>query len=434
MFSSPFQQPGANLLPVICQHGLLMAVIGCAEFAVGDEKLVNAAEKTVFTPTLVLVDDSIVSAPSLTIADGRVTGDGVPAELTLDDLRRIFTYDEDDYLANEFSLDEPITVELRAGGRVHAKKVAIGDEKIKIEWRAGWPLELPIDLVRGLQIVWFTEAKLLADAKDYEKSLAAPPATLDRVLLRSDDGQISSISGLVESLDADNLTFDANGQKRSIPRSKLSGIVFAQPAPSTRKPPYTIKFRDGSELAGDKFSLADGKGTLEIAPQAAAHFNWLDVYEVFVRSTRLEYLSDWPLLPEEQTPIVTPPFPVQRDKSVSGNRLRVGHLERFDKGLGVHARSAITFATEGKWDLFKAKIGLDAEADGKGDCIFQVLADGKSIFEKRMKGDGILTHTEDVRLPITGCRELTLLVEPGAGLDLADHANWCDARLTKAKR
>jgi len=209
-------------------------------------------------------------------------------------------------------------------------------------------------------------------------------------------------------------------------------MVFAQPAPSNQKPLYTVKFRDGSELTGDKFSLTEGKATLEIAPQAVARFNWPDVYEVSVRSTRLAYLSDWPSLKEEQTPIVTPPFPAQRDKSVSGGRLQVGHLERFEKGLGVHARSAITFTTEGKWDIFKAKIGLDDEADSKGDCIFQVLADGKSIFQRRISGRDL--GTAEVKLPITGCQELTLLVEPGEGLDMADHANWCDARLIKAKR
>jgi hypothetical protein len=107
-------------------------------------------------------------------------------------------------------------------------------------------------------------------------------------------------------------------------------------------------------------------------------------------------------------------------------------MERFDKGLGVHARSSLTFGLDGQWDTFVAKIGLDAEADGKGDCIFQVLADGKSIFQRRMTGRDL--GAAEVKLPITGCQELTLLVEPGEGLDLADHANWCDARLTKAKR
>jgi hypothetical protein len=44
------------------------------------------------------------------------------------------------------------------------------------------------------------------------------------------------------------------------------------------------------------------------------------------------------------------------------------------------------------------------------------------------------TVPADIKLPITGCQRLTLLVEPGAGLDLADHANWCDARLIKNKK
>ena len=420
-----YQQPGANLLPATRRHGLLLAAVAIAVFASSQGQTTAAAEKAAFASTLVLVDDSTLSSPSLTIRDGQVTGDGVPADLTLDDLRRIITHDEDDYPAHELGWDAPITVELGSGGRVHAKTVAIGDEKIKVEWRAGPPLELSIDVVRGIR------NGSLVDAKEYEKALAAPPAARDRVFVKGDDDQFSSITGLVESLSADNVAFDVSGLKRTIPRSKVSGIVFAQPAPTTRKPRYTVQFRDGSQLAGDRLSLAGGKGTLGIAPQAEARFDLPHVYEVFIRSTRLEYLSDWPALQEEQTPIVTPPFPAQRDKSVSGSWLKVG-LEKFDKGLGVHSRSRLTFALDGKWDVFATKIGLDEAADGKGDCIFQVLADGKSIFERRVSGQDSGAHV--VKLSVTGCRELTLIVEPGAGLDMADHANWCDARLIKSKQ
>jgi len=415
---------------VIRQHGQLSALIVSMAIICGGEKLLNADEKAPFAPSLVMVDDTVIPAPSLTIVDGRVIGDGVPADLTLDDLKQIVTHGRDThYLDNDLSLDKPIIIHLPSGGRLLAKSATIADDRINIQWRPEPPLDLrldlPLDIIRGLEIV------SVPGETEYEKSLATPSATLDRVLIETTAGQISSITGVVESLDVENITLDVNGQKRDLPRSKLAGIVFAQPVRVQAMPRFSIKFRDYSELSGDTLTVAEGKGTLAIAPKAEARFDWSSVYETSIRSSRLAYLSDFPTLNEEQTPIVTPPFPAKRDKSVSGGRLRVGLIEHFDKGLGVHARSAITFAINGKWDIFKAKIGLDDEAEGKGDCIFRVLADGKSIFHERKTGQDL--GTTELKVPITGCQELTLLVEPGEGLDMADHANWCDARLIKNK-
>jgi hypothetical protein len=60
--------------------------------------------------------------------------------------------------------------------------------------------------------------------------------------------------------------------------------------------------------------------------------------------------------------------------------------------------------------------------------VFVVLADGQPLLTRRLKGN---ESPEDIHLPIAGREQVTLLVEPGEGLDLADHANWCDARFIK---
>jgi hypothetical protein len=55
--------------------------------------------------------------------------------------------------------------------------------------------------------------------------------------------------------------------------------------------------------------------------------------------------------------------------------------------------------------------------------------DGERVFSRRMKAS---EAPADVRLSITGREQVTLIVEPGAGLDLADHANWCEARFVRS--
>jgi hypothetical protein len=126
---------------------------------------------------------------------------------------------------------------------------------------------------------------------------------------------------------------------------------------------------------------------------------------------------------------VTLPRQWQRDKSVMGKPLTLGSRV-FEKGIGVHARSSLTYAAEGKYDLLVAVIGIDAETGGKGDCIFTVLGDGQPLFTQRMKG---VDAAQEVSVPIDGIQDIVLVVEPGADLDLADHADWCDVRFIKNK-
>ena len=70
------------------------------------------------------------------------------------------------------------------------------------------------------------------------------------------------------------------------------------------------------------------------------------------------------------------------------------------------------------------------QTGGKGDCVFSVLGDGQSMLTQRIKGND---PPQDLKVDISRYEQITLLVEPGEGLDLADHANWCDVRFIKGK-
>jgi NPCBM/NEW2 domain-containing protein len=366
---------------------------------------------------LVLLDGTSVPFRSLGMEGGKLTGDGIPAGTTLDDLRRI-------ELPGAAVLAAPkstLLVELVGGGRVRARDVSIASEKCQLVWNGGEPFTLSVDLLRAIH---FDPATSNAD---FEKAVRAPSAELDRVFIKDDAGKLSSITGLINSLDAEQLKIAVGGQEHAIPRAKLLGMVLAQPAASDMPPHCLMTFRDGSALGGETLSLAGDKAILGLAAGAKVEFSWSAVAEVIMRSKRVAFLSDLKPTAEDQQAIVTLPLPAQRDKSAMGKPLTLG-TRTYEKGLGVHARSSLTFATDKKWDVLAATIGLDATAGGKGDCVFVVLADGQSLLERRIKGSDA---AEEIQLVITGREQVTLVVEPGAGLDLADHADWCDVRFIK---
>jgi hypothetical protein len=367
---------------------------------------------------LVLLDGSAAAYQSLEIRADKLSGAGVPEGLALDDLRRI-----------ELSVgatrptEKPAGVAELRGGRIWAKQLTIANEKCQIEWNGGPPLSIAVDVVRAVRFDGVASA-------DFEKALAAPSAELDRVFIKDGDGKVSSVTGLVDALDATQLTIEVSGQKQKVPREKLLGIVVAQPAVVGAPPRCEVSFRDGSELGGQSLELRSDEATLSLAGGGQIEFSWAAVSRVGIRSSRVAYLSDLKPIVEEQRPIVTLPLPAQRDMSVSGKPLTLGSRV-YEKGLGVHSRSVLTFAAEKKWDTLAATIGLDSAAGGKGDCEFVVLTDGERVFSRRMKAG---EAPADVQLSITGREQVTLIVEPGAGLDLADHANWCDVRFVRKRQ
>jgi len=369
-------------------------------------------------PAVVLLDGTRLEAPALEIAQGRVTGPGLPAELVLDDLRRI-----------ELSAPPvnppaaPLLVVLLGGGRIHAERVTIGEDRCELRF-VGQTVALPLDLVH---IVRFEPA---AVSPDFEKAVATPSVELDRAAVKDDNGKLTLIAGLIDRLKGEELALEVAGQVRTIPRSRLFGLLVAQPAGEGPPPRVLVTFREGSTLGGTDLTLAEGKATLVLPAGGRVPFDWSAVRRVTLRSSRVAFLSDWKPAAEAQQAIVTFPLPWQRDKSASGKPLVIG-TRQFEKGLGMHARTELTFALDKQWDLLAATIGLDPEAGARGDCVFAVLADGEPLFTRRVRGSD---PPQEIELPLTGRQQVTLRVEAGEGLDLADYANWGDARVVRNRR
>ena len=367
-------------------------------------------------PRLVLLDGSIISIKSLEITAGKLTGEGIPADLTLDDLRRIEVSEPAPPTAKP-----AIVAELSRGGKVLATSATIAEERVELASSDGKLLALPLDMVRALRLEPATASA------DFDKAAVAPSAELDRIFVKDEEGKLSSVTGMVESLTAEELTFESGDQSRKLPRAKLFGIVVAQPATSSTPPRCIVALIDGSQLGGDDLAVAEGSVELTFAGVSKTKLPWSAVSSVTIRSGRVAYLSDLKPSDEQQQPIVTLPRPAQRDRAVTGKPLALGG-RAYEKGFGVHARSLLAFDVEKKWDTLAATIGLDSESGKKGDCVFIVLADGQPVFTRRMRGSD---SPAEIELAIRDRAQITLLVEPGEGLDLGDHANWGDVRFVK---
>jgi hypothetical protein len=122
----------------------------------------------------------------------------------------------------------------------------------------------------------------------------------------------------------------------------------------------------------------------------------------------------------------------QADRNVQGQQLTLrngdNQILEFSKGLGTQAFTQLDFSNDKDYKHFKAIIGIDSATNGRGDCRMAIRGDGVELWSSRVKGSD---PPQDVDIEISNFKIISLIVYAGEAFDLADHANWCNARFVK---
>ncbi|MBI4225846.1 NPCBM/NEW2 domain-containing protein [Candidatus Roizmanbacteria bacterium] len=105
------------------------------------------------------------------------------------------------------------------------------------------------------------------------------------------------------------------------------------------------------------------------------------------------------------------------------NRLSVNYFF-YDKGIGSHADSEITYDLAKKFSAFSSDFGLDTEADQSAKVYFSILADGKELFKSEVKGRFDLPGSTKVN--VKGVKYLTLKISKAGESNFGAHADWLD--------
>ena len=100
----------------------------------------------------------------------------------------------------------------------------------------------------------------------------------------------------------------------------------------------------------------------------------------------------------------------------------------------MHTGSRITYglSPDGVW--FEARVGLDDDVGKEGHARIEVLLDSKP---QKLAWDGYLTWKNgprDIRLPVSGAKELILVSDFGNFGDVQGCVDWANARLIKKQK
>jgi hypothetical protein len=163
---------------------------------------------------------------------------------------------------------------------------------------------------------------------------------------------------------------------------------------------------------------------------AEVRIAWEQIVALDIRQGKVVYLSDLKPRAYEHTPFLGLRWNYEMDRSVAGLPLRLnGSL--FDKGIGLHSESRLSFTLNGNFRRFESLVGLDDQTGQGGSVRIAVVADGKPRDLGPARELSTASGPHSLRVDITGVKELTLVVEFGPGGDIRDHVDWADARLIK---
>ncbi len=320
-------------------------------------------------------------------------------------------------------------VVLTNGDQLPGTPLELRAERIRFQAQIGTDAELSLPL-SALSLFWFPTPQGIDDGDRFRPRLAAQRRKGDCALLRNGD----LVEGTLTALDAGEIHLDsAKGKDVPIARSKVAALALSTELARTFRPKGVygrLVLTNGARLS---LLSAHANGEELIGKTffgASVRIPIRQIIALDLRQGRAVYLSDLEPRRYEHTPYLGVHWPYTKDTSVAGNELRVGS-STFDKGIGMHSQSRLTYDLGGRYQWFEGSVGLDDRTGHDGSVIIEILVDGKPVdwgMARELTGRD---KPLPVRVRVAGARELTLAVLFGRHGDVQDHVDWADARLIK---
>jgi hypothetical protein len=311
------------------------------------------------------------------------------------------------------------------GDRLPGRIEALEGERLR--FRLGdQVLQLPLS---GLSALWFAVPDG-AEPDRLLRRLAAESRTRDVVLLRNGD----SVEGVITGLDAGSIRLDVNRKELTVERARVAVVALNTELTTTLRPKTAygrLVLRDGTRLSLATAASADGTALVgETLFKAQVRFPVERVAAIFMLGGPAVYLSELKAQKFEHTPYLGVTWHYVLDGSADGRDPQLGG-GTFDRGIGMHTASRLTYTLAGHYRRFEALVGLDERSGKGGTARVRVLVDGKAA---DLGGDRELTVRAGplpVRVDVKGAKELTLVAEFGSRGGVEGHVDWADARLIR---
>jgi hypothetical protein len=330
---------------------------------------------------------------------------------------------------------KPIAVvELIDETRLRLKSFSTVKGDGKIELAGGGSLTVPTKLIRYVRFLEGSPNQSQI-ARQWDEILALKPGA--DLLVTRNKGALDYTEGLVRDVGGDTIDFGLDGDKLLIKRPRVEAIFYFRAAePALRESKCALHLGDDSEIIALDAELNDNRVTVSTVAGAKLDLPLQALRRIDYSLGKVQYLSDLEAELTEVTPYFGAPKGIagytaalepRKDQSLDGEPLKLVETT-YTKGLALHSQTRLAYRLAGKFRQFSAIAGIDDAVTTGGNVRLQISGDGKPLWEGTIeRGD----DPQPLELDVTGVKRLELVVGFGEDLDIGDHLDLCEAKVTK---
>jgi hypothetical protein len=270
----------------------------------------------------------------------------------------------------------------------------------------------------------------------WKELLGSSKRAYDALVIKKQSGSLGFGEGTFYEASSDGKTIGFKRQgsedKENFSLEKIHGMVFSrQPDPNMPSRLCEVLDVQGARLFAKSAALKEGKIVVETQCGARIDYTPDALAKLDYSKGKLTYLSQMDLARVKlvQVPYLNSPE-FKRDHNVDGGELRLAG-KKYETGLGMHARTEVTFDLEGEYREFKAVAGIDdnvSQGDGS-PVVVRIEGDGKELLTLSLtRKDG----AKAINLNIKDVQKLRVIVDKSPdSLGIGSHMDLADARVNK---
>jgi hypothetical protein len=318
-------------------------------------------------------------------------------------------------------------VELVDGSRLPASSYLSKNGKSTIKLGDGAELTVAIKQVRSVRYF-----KL----DDPEAEVSAAEAAGDLLGVRKRDS-VDFLEGVIGDVTAEAIAFSIDGQTIPVNPSKVDSLVYSGRATDESATPVCVLEEvTGAVFKAKSVTLADEKLQLTLLAGAKIERPFALARRLDFSAGKLVYLGD--LKPEsvnwtsffdlgKQSPALAKFLGPRFDRGREDDVMRLAG-KTYKRGVSLTSRTEIVYKVPGQAKRFRALAGIDDTVGNLGSVQLEITGDGRKLYSGKLAGKD---EPVELDLDLAGVRRLTILVDFGDDLDVADHLNLCEARIVK---
>jgi hypothetical protein len=319
-----------------------------------------------------------------------------------------------------------LQVRLVDGTMLRCQAFALRGAETEVRLFSGLALKFPTRIVHYV----LCEAHEEKNRADLEQ-LLAKKASQDQLRLLSRDGKtINVFEGIIGDADAKGETIQFRpdgGDPVTVALTRVRGIVFSRaPDEKAPRPRYKVEDLFQNTFVAATFAVTDDGYKLKTPAGLDIELANPLVRRIDMSIGKVAYLADLEPVRVEETPILADIWRYRRNTNLQGGRISLGG-KTYDHGLAVHSRTVLEYDVTG-FNHFRCVLGIDDSVTGPAHAVVRIEGDGKELYNQAVSGRD---KPREIDLKITGCSRLRLIVDYGDDLDLGDHVDFADARVTK---